>query len=94
LEKIMKTKTDLHAGVCPGTWYMGTVQETSGGGFYGSLVDDNGITRFFNLGYTEFCPGSRGTFVGERVLFAPFTEGERMGKVSCLTPMTCQSGAG
>jgi hypothetical protein len=90
----MKTRTRLHAGECPGTWYAGTVQETSGGGFYGSLLDENGFTRFFNLGYTEFCPGGRGVFVGQKVLYAPFTEGERAGKVACITPLTCESAFG
>ena len=91
----MKNKTDVHAGECPGTWYTGTVQETSGGGYYGSLVDDNGIPRYFNLSYTEFCTGGRGVFTGERVLFAPITEpGDRQGKVGCMTPLTCQSAVG
>lgn len=90
----MKIKTQVHAGECPSAWYMGTVQETSGGGYYGSLLDENGITRYFNVGYTEFCPGNRGVYLGEKVLFAPFTEGERLGKVSCMTPLSCESAQG
>jgi hypothetical protein len=87
----MKIKTQVHAGECPSTWYTGTVQETSGGGYYGSILDEN---RYFNLSYTEFCPGNQGVYVGQKVLFAPFTEGERQGKVGCITPLTCQSAQG
>jgi hypothetical protein len=91
----MKTKTDLHAGACPGVWNLGTVQESSGGGYYGTILGDDGTSRYFNLSYTEFCPANRGIFPGERVLYAPITEpGDRQGKVGCVTPMTCTSASG
>ncbi len=86
----MKTKTDLHAGQCPATWYMGTVTEASGGGYYGSITGDDGILRYFNSGYTSFCP-SQGVYVGQRVLYAPITSGDRQGKVGCLQPSYCQT---
>ena len=88
----MKIKSNLHAGECSSNWSAGTVQEISGGGFYGSLLDDSGLTRYFNLNYTQFCPNSQGLWVGERVLFAPITEpGDRYGKVGCVQPHYCTS---
>jgi hypothetical protein len=86
----MKAKTNVHAGECSAAWYMGTVQEASGGGFYGSIIDDNGMLRYYNQSYTQFCPQSQGLWVGERVLFAPITEpGDRYGKAGCVTQMSC-----
>ncbi len=29
----MKIKSDLHAGECSSTWYTGTVQDATGGGY-------------------------------------------------------------
>jgi hypothetical protein len=86
----MKARTDLQAGQCSSIWYPGTVQEISGGGYYGFILDENGQTRYFNNGYTQFCPNSQGLWVGERVLFAPITEpGDRYGKVGCVQPLYC-----
>jgi hypothetical protein len=45
-----------------------------GGGYYGTIVGDDGSSRYFNLSYTEFCPSNRGVYLGERVLYAPITE--------------------
>jgi hypothetical protein len=88
----MKIRTRVQAGQCSSTWYTGTVQEVSGGGYYGSILDDNGLTRYFNNGYTKFCPSSQGLWVGERVLVAPITEpGDRYGKVGCVQPQYCAS---
>jgi hypothetical protein len=88
----MKVQTRLHAGECPKTWYAGTVEGASGGGFYGSIRQDDGTLRYFNQGYTSFCPNGQGLKVGQRVLFAPNTEpGERYGKVFCVTNLPCKS---
>jgi len=86
----MKVQTSIRAGQCPKAWYAGTVEQASGGGFYGAIRQDDGTLRYFNQGYTSFCPNSQGLMVGERVLFAPITDpGDRYGKVSCVTPLPC-----
>ncbi len=88
----MKIHTNLHAGKCPTRWVSGTVAESSGGGFYGSIKSDEGTSHYFNQSYTEFCPSGQGVAIGTRVLFAPITEqGSRYGKVGCVTPMSCNS---
>ena len=86
----MKIQTGLQAGTCPKAWYAGTVEQASGGGFYGAIRQDDGTLRYFNQNYTSFCPKSQGLKVGERVLFAPIIDpGKRLGKVGCVTPVPC-----
>ena len=83
----MKTRTGLHAGQCPGKWYYGIVQEASGGGYYGSIFGEDGTTRYFNNGYTKFCPARQGVQVGQWVMYSPFEPpNERAGKVACISP--------
>ncbi len=83
----MKIRTELRAGQCPGQWYYGIVEQSSGGGFYGSVRGENdGLTHYFNNGYTSFCPFREGVQVGQRVMYSPYPPGnERAGKVACLT---------
>lgn len=88
----MKIKTEIKAGQCPTNWYYGTVEKTSGGGFYGAIRQDNGQLRYFNNGYTSFYPQGQGLWEGERVAFAPNPEpGARYGKVFCVTPAYWES---
>jgi hypothetical protein len=83
----MKIRTEVRAGQCPGKWYYGVVQESSGGGYYGSVLDEYGTKRFFNNGYTMFCPFREGVQVGDRVVFSPFEPpNERAGKIACIGP--------
>jgi hypothetical protein len=83
----MKVRTEMHAGQCPGNWSFGVVQESSGGGYFGSLIGEDGQRRFFNNGYTSFCPFRQGVQVGQRVMFALFQPpNERAGKVACISP--------
>ena len=83
----MKTRTAVRAGQCPGNWYHGIVQEASGGGYYGSVRDENGQTRYFNNGYTSFCPYREGVQVGQPVTFSPYEPpNERAGKIACISP--------
>lgn len=80
----MKVKSQLLAGqVCsPLPMEHGTVEQASGGGYYGVVRDPSGQIHYFNVGYTAFLPDGRGVYNGENVLYAPFTEGERRGKVA------------
>ena len=83
----MKIRTRVRAGQCSGSWQYGIVQESSGGGYYGSVLDQGGQTRYFNNGYTTFCPNREGVQVGESVLFQLFEpSNERAGKVACIGP--------
>jgi len=82
----MKTRTDLHAGECPGGWQYGLVEQASGGGYYGAVrgVED-GQSRYFNNGYTQFCPNREGVQVGQRVIYSLFVPpNERAGKIACI----------
>ena len=82
----MKSRTDLRAGECPGQWSYGLVQESSGGGFYGSVLGEDGQKRFFNYGYTEFCPSGEGVSIGEWVSFSLFEHpNPRAGKIACMS---------
>lgn len=83
----MKTRTGIHAGECPGSWAYGVVKEASGGGYYGSVQGQDGLTHYFNVGYTQFCPAGQGVQIGQRVMYSPFVPpNERAGKVACLSP--------
>jgi hypothetical protein len=83
----MRIRTEVRAGQCPGKWYYGTVQESSGGGYYGSVFGEDGLTHYFNNGYTKFCPYRQGVQVGQWVMYSPFEPpNERAGKVACITP--------
>ena len=84
----MKTRTGVQAGECPGPWSYGFVEQASGGGFYGAVIgEDDGLTHYFNYGYTQFCPNGQGVSVGQRVMYSPFLPpNERAGKVACLSP--------
>jgi hypothetical protein len=83
----MKIRTEVHAGECPGQWYYGVVEQASGGGYYGAVRGDDGLVHYFNYGYTQFCPYSQGTTVGQRVAYSPFEPpNERAGKIACLSP--------
>jgi hypothetical protein len=83
----MKLSTGLRAGECPTGWAYGQVQEASGGGYYGSVKGQDGLTHYFNTGYTEFYPSGQGVGLGQVVLYAPFVPpNERAGKVACIMP--------
>jgi len=38
----MKIRTNIHAGDCPKQWYMGKVEEASGGGYYDAIRGQDG----------------------------------------------------
>ena len=83
----MKIRSEIRAGECTGSWQYGIVQESSGGGYYGSVRDQGGATRYFNNGYTTFCPNREGVQVGETVMFQLYEPpNERAGKVACIGP--------
>ena len=84
----MKTRTGVQAGECPGSWAYGWVEEASGGGFYGAVRGEgDGSKRYFNYGYTQFCPSGQGVSQGQRVMYSLFVPpNERAGKIACLSP--------
>ncbi|HSO27053.1 MAG TPA: hypothetical protein VLS48_03220 [Anaerolineales bacterium] len=82
----MKVNSKVCAGqVCaPLAMEHGTVEQATGGGFYGVVRDNANQPHYFNVGYTAFLPAGRGVTNGEQVLFAPYAEGPRRGKVAQL----------
>ena len=71
---------------CPSQWTSGIVQESSGGGYYGSIRGQDSLTHYFNQGYTKFYPSGAGVYVGQTVSYAPFPPGDsRAGKAACIS---------
>jgi hypothetical protein len=74
------------SGQCPSNWAYGTVQQATGGGYYGAIMGQDGLIHYFNNGYTKFFPSGQGVSTGQYVSYAPFPPGnQRAGKAACIS---------